>query len=485
MRSFHRIFRFLLRSSAFAAAITTAASAQRGAAAPKPLDRANLDTTCAACKDFYQFANGTWLAKHTIPPDKSGLGSFGMLGDKNQEVVQRIVDDDAKLVRAGETKMGTNEWKIGNFYMTCMDTAAMQVAGFQPIKATLDAIAAAKTTDDIVKAFGLKGAGGGGGGRGGGGGLAPFSLGPQTDPKNSAMVIVSANQGGLTLNREDYLGSDDRAQKRRADYVDHVSRSLQLIGETAAQAKARRRHDPLARDLDRTGHDPAGRHARSQCHVPQDAARRVRADGAPHELGRGTCSSRARRDVTVVNVRAPSFFRSLDSLVAATPVDGWKAYLRWHVTSGAMGSLSSAFRKEAFRWQQVTSGVQQQQPRVEQCASATNAAPRRGRRAGVGEAQFLPRGQGAGREDGRQPGVRASRSHQAARLDERTDQGPGGGQARRVPSEGRVPGQVARLLDAHDQCGVVSPEPARRRPSGIRRGAGRGWARRPTAPNGA
>src|ERR1041385_3502473 len=97
-----------------------AAAALRAQA--KPLDRANLDTTCAPCKDFYQFANGAWLKTHTIPPDRTGLGSFGMLGDKNQEVVQKIVIDDANLIRDGEAKAGTNDWKIGTFYMACMDT---------------------------------------------------------------------------------------------------------------------------------------------------------------------------------------------------------------------------------------------------------------------------------------------------------------------------------------------------------------------------
>jgi putative endopeptidase len=40
------------------------AGAQR--AGTRPLDRTNLDTTCAPCADFYQFANGTWLKRHTI-----------------------------------------------------------------------------------------------------------------------------------------------------------------------------------------------------------------------------------------------------------------------------------------------------------------------------------------------------------------------------------------------------------------------------------
>src|SRR3982751_1797265 len=129
--------RFAAVVTALCVAAASSAVAQRAA---KVLDRANLDTTCAPCTDFYQFANGTWLRTHTIPPDKSGLGSFGMLSDKNQEVVQKIVIDDASLVRAGETKQGTNEWKIGTFYMACMDTVSMDAAGFKPIKPLLDQI---------------------------------------------------------------------------------------------------------------------------------------------------------------------------------------------------------------------------------------------------------------------------------------------------------------------------------------------------------
>jgi putative endopeptidase len=361
-----------MSSVLLAAAVSFTAGAQRGA--NKAFDRTNLDTTCAPCKDFYEFANGTWLKRHTIPPDKTGLGSFGMLGDKNIEVVEKIVIDDANLVRDGEAKAGSNDWKIGTFYLACMDTVALDKAGLAPIKLALDAVAAAKTTDDIVKEFGSRaGRGGGGGGGRGGGGLAPFGVGPSTDPKNSKLVILSANQGGLTLNREDYLGDNERAQKRRDDYVNHVTRSLVLIGEGQVQAAADARtvlavETKIAKitipqaDM----RDPvATYHKMSLAEFDKLT---------PHVSWTRYLQQQGAKGVAEVNVRAPSFFTALDTLIATTPVDDWKAYLRWHITSGAMGSLGSAFRAEAFRWQQVTSGVQQQEPRVKQCAQATNAA---------------------------------------------------------------------------------------------------------------
>jgi len=187
------------------------------------------------------------------------------------------------------------------------------------------------------------------------------------------MVILSANQGGLILNREDYLDSNDRATRRRQQYVEHVTRSLQLIGENESQAKA---------DADTI---LALETRIAKITIPQADLRDPNAtyhkmtlaefgSSTPHIDWTRYLQQQGAKTTADVNVRTPTFFAALDTLLPAVSVDTWKAYLRWHATSGAMGSLSSPFRKEAFRWQQITSGVQQPEARLKQCASATNAA---------------------------------------------------------------------------------------------------------------
>ena len=124
------------------------------AAQAPAIDRANMDTTCSACSDFFAYANGSWLRTAQIPASRTSLGSFGMLSDRNEAVVHRILDDDDIAVRAATARPGTNEWKIGTFYASCMDTAGIAARGILPLRPTLDAVAGIKTTADLARVFG-------------------------------------------------------------------------------------------------------------------------------------------------------------------------------------------------------------------------------------------------------------------------------------------------------------------------------------------
>src|SRR3546814_9630011 len=82
--------------------------------------------------DFYSYVNGTWQAKTTIPADRSSYGMFHPLQDLSLERTRGILE-------TAEKQPGT---KIGDFYASFMDEAAVAAKGAEPIKPWLAAIKA-------------------------------------------------------------------------------------------------------------------------------------------------------------------------------------------------------------------------------------------------------------------------------------------------------------------------------------------------------
>jgi putative endopeptidase len=354
-----------LAAGAILCAVATGAAAQQSAPVPPApvLDRVNLDTTCAACTDFYTFANGGWMKRTAIPAAYSSWGTFNELADRNEAVVHRILDDAAARVHSGQARPGTNDWKVGTFYESCMDTARIEALGLAPIQPDLDAIAAIRTTADLLKALGPLDARAG---------LAPFGFSARPDPKHSSQVIANAGQGGLGLpEREYYFRTDPKSTALREAYITHVAAMLRLGGEDAETAAADARkimalETKLAqasmsrvemRDPNATYHKMPV--ADLQRLTPDlDIPAILRALGAP--------------TVREINVAQPAFFKAVDSLLITEPVDTWKAYLRWHLLDASGNALPAAFTAESFRWTQQLTGAQEQLPRWKRCAAATN-----------------------------------------------------------------------------------------------------------------
>src|SRR4030095_351846 len=92
---------------------------------------ANLDRSCKPCDDFNQFAMGGWMKNNPIPAEYPNWGSFTMLADRNQASMRGILEDAAKA----NATAGSNQQKIGDFYSSCMDTAAIEGAGVRPLGA--------------------------------------------------------------------------------------------------------------------------------------------------------------------------------------------------------------------------------------------------------------------------------------------------------------------------------------------------------------
>ena len=79
-------------------------------------DIAGMDTKTSACADFYQYANGGWLAANPIPAAYPAWCVANVLDEKNREALHQILYEAAKNTAA---RKGSNEQKVGDYYAAC------------------------------------------------------------------------------------------------------------------------------------------------------------------------------------------------------------------------------------------------------------------------------------------------------------------------------------------------------------------------------
>jgi putative endopeptidase len=346
---------YLLAGAALIVASTAAAQAHPG------LDPANVDTTCAPCKDFNQFANGGWVAHTTRPADQARWGAFSELSNRNQTILKGVVE---QLALTAPAHPKTSEQKLGAFYASCMDTAQSDRAGTTPIKPALDRIAGIKTNADAFAVIAWMNKEGGAGGF--------FGLNGGADVKNAQMTIAQAQQGGLGLpDQAFYSRTDSAAGAIRTAYQSHISRMFQLLGDAPASADTQAAHIFALETA--LAHVSTSRIARRDPNANYHKMPIAAADSlTPHLEWRNFMTASGIPAVDSINIGQPGFFKAMDSIVAATPIADIKSYLRWHVIRGTAPQLSTAFRNEAFRYSTALSGVSVQQPRWKTCLQAAN-----------------------------------------------------------------------------------------------------------------
>ncbi|MGA2418769.1 MAG: M13 family metallopeptidase [Candidatus Acidiferrum sp.] len=333
----------------------------------------NLDKNCKPCDDFYEFAMGGWMKANPIPAQYATWGTFTELQDMNLTAMRTILEAASKgeRVSGASAKRGpdssandANEKKIGDYYASCMDTAAIESAGLKPIEgefATIDAISDRKSLDAAIAKLQREGVG------------AVFRFGSGQDIKDSTRVIANASQGGLGMpDRDYYLRDDEKSKQLRADYEQHVAKMLELAGDAAEKAAAEAKtvmtiETELAK-ASRTRvelRDPEKNYnmmtlAEMKTLTPEWSwGSYLYAVGAPA--------------VDQVNVRQPDFFKEMNQELASVPLADWKVYLRWHVIHDAAPGLAEQFVNENFDfYDKKLSGTKEILPRWKRCVQSTD-----------------------------------------------------------------------------------------------------------------
>jgi predicted metalloendopeptidase len=325
-------------------------------------DTANLDKTCKPCEDFYQFAMGGWMKNNPIPPEYPIWGSFSQLADKNQQNLRQILEEAVKANAAPDS----NEQKIGDFYASCMDTAAIDAAGVRPIEPELTRIAQIKTLFDLQNETArLQRLGVG----------AFFRFASNQDAKDSTQVIGGAYQGGLGLPERDYYTrNDDKSEQLRDAYVKHVAKMLELLGDPAAKSAAEAT-TVLNIETSLANASMKNVDLRDPLKTYHKMTLADLKTFTPDFSWETYFKLQGHPELAEINVGQPDFFKALDAQLTSTSFDDWKTYLRWHLVNAAAPGLSAPFVAEDFEFRGKTlTGAKEIQPRWKRCTQATDRA---------------------------------------------------------------------------------------------------------------
>jgi putative endopeptidase len=324
----------------------SAAALRSGVTMQSGVDMQYVDRAVRPQDDLYRYLNGQWLDKFQLPPDKGSYGSFTFVYDATQEQLRTIVE-----------ALGTNsaeERKLADLYASFMGETRLETLGLGPLRAEFAAIDAISDKNEIPALIAhLNRAGAG----------APYDIYINQDAKNSLQYAVIVHQSGLGMpDRDYYLKDDAKLKDARAKYLTHIGKMLGMAGDAQADADAAAivaLETSLAQaQWSRVeNRDPIKTYNKTT--IAELAALMPGYDWQRYLRGSDIAGK-----VDSVIINQPSYFTSLDKLMAATPLPVWKAYFRWHVLSAAAPYLSKAFVDERFAFAgTVLSGIPENRAR--------------------------------------------------------------------------------------------------------------------------
>ncbi|HET8540055.1 MAG TPA: M13 family metallopeptidase [Anaeromyxobacter sp.] len=335
-------------------------------APPPPIDAAALDRGTSPCDDFFQFACGGWLAATEIPADRAYWHrGFVELEERNARQLRRLLDAAA----AGKVDPADRfSDKLGAFWASCMDENAVDARGLAELRAEwarIDAIHDRQALADELARLHASGV------------QAPFPMYADQDARDATQVILNVVQGGLSLpDRDFYLTDDGKNPEIRRDFSAHLRRMLALAGLPPARVEADAAAvETMERALAET------HWTRTEERDPARVYNRVDRAGleelAPAFPWARFFANLGHPGLLTVNVTTPRFVERAGRLFETGDLEGWKAYLRWHLLDdmATARALPKELVEERFQFQARSfTGAKALLPRWKHCVRMADQA---------------------------------------------------------------------------------------------------------------
>jgi putative endopeptidase len=345
----------MLKTAVAAAALCLATAGLRG-----ELVAGNGDPSAAPGDDFYRFVNGGWVARAPIPAEYSRWGMTDELRQSNLDDLHTLCE----RASAQGNDASPIEQKVGDFYASGMDEAAVNGTGLRPLAFEFERIASLAAPADVLAEIGRLHSIGVAVGLG---------LDAEPDRADSAAMIAVVSQGPLGLpDREYYLGTDARAKALRERYAAHVARMIEYMGFTLRESRAASLDIlHLETELARASlgqvqlRDPRANYHRVG--VAQAVEMSGGLDLPAYLAAAGTPAFDS------FNLAQPGYARALAKALHDAPVEVWKSYLRWNVIHAFAPYLGDAVAHEDFSFYGTAlTGARRMLPRWKRVVAATD-----------------------------------------------------------------------------------------------------------------
>ena len=284
-----------------------------------------------------------------------------------REILEKAAKDDPMR--------GPAEQKIGDYCASCLNEKEINDQGINALKPELDRIQALRSKTQLAETlahihsitFALAA------GTDSGSGTALFGFASGQDLDDASKVVAVVDQGGLGLpDRDYYLKQDQKSSELRQQYVAHVRKTFELLGETSAQAAADAKvvmdfETSLAKaSLDIVARrDPANLNHKL-------SLKELQALTPAFSWDRYLASVNAPQTDHYL-VMTPDFFKGAGQMIADVPLENWKTYLRWQLVNTSSSLLRTPFVDEKFEFYGRTLlGQKAQTPRWRRCVRSVD-----------------------------------------------------------------------------------------------------------------